>query len=149
MSTLKQTIQEDFTTAFKAKNETKKSTLASLKAEITKAEKVNGKELDDAGVTKVLLSAVKQRKQSIDEFSKGSRLDLVEKERAELHVLESYLPKPLSPEEAGIIVEEIAAEYSTETNRNKKVGMIMGAFNKKYAGRFDNQLLKTLIESVA
>ena len=145
---LKQTIQTDFTTAFKAKEEVKKSTLSMLKAEITKAEKLNGKDLDDQAITKVILSCVKQRKQSIEEFTKGGRIDLADKEAVELIVLEAYLPKQMSTEEVGSIIEDIAAEFSTETNPNKKVGMIMGAFNKKYSGQFDNKALKAIVEAV-
>ncbi len=146
---LKQTIQTDFTTAFKAKEEVKKSTLSMLKAEITKAEKLNGKELDDQAITKVILSCAKQRRQSIEEFTKGGRMDLVEREAGELIILEAYLPKQLTPEEVEVIVSDIAAEYSTEPNRNKKVGSIMGAFNKKYSGQFDNKALKAIVEAVA
>lgn len=145
---LKQTIQTDFTQAFKAKDEVKKSTLSGLKAEITKAEKTNGNELDDAGVMKVILSCVKQRKQSITEFERGNRADLVAKENAELIVLEGYLPKKMSEEEAKGKIDVLAAALSGETNRSKKVGMIMGAFNKTYQGQFDNGELKKLIESI-
>ena len=146
---LKQTIQTDFTSAFKAKEDVKKATLSGLKAEITKAEKLNGNsELDDAGVMKVILSCVKQRKQSISEFEKGNRADLVAKEMAELVVLENYLPKKMDAEEAKGKIIALGVAFSGETNRNKKVGMIMGAFNKQYQGQFDNGELKKLIESI-
>jgi len=146
---LKQTILKDFTTAFKAKQEVRKATLSGLKAEITKVEKLNGStDLDDASVLKVLLASIKARKQSIEGFEKGNRLDLVANETAELHVLEEYLPKGMSEEEAKGKIDILAAALSGETNRNKKVGMIMGAFNKQYQGQFDNGELKKLIESI-
>ena len=146
---LKQTIQTDFTTAFKAKEEVKKSTLSMLKAEITKVEKANGNvELNDTAVTKVILSCVKQRKQSIEEFTKGNRMDLVEKETAELLVLESYLPKQMTAEEAKTKIIVMLEGINPTDVKQKKVGTIMGMFNKQYTGLFDNKELKSLIESL-
>jgi uncharacterized protein YqeY len=145
---LKQTIQTDFTTAFKAKEEIRKGTLSMLKAEITKAEKTNGKELDDAGVMKVILSCVKQRKQSIEEFTKGGRTDLAEKESGELIVLESYLPKQMSETEAREKILEILKGTNPEDPKPKRIGTVMGTFNKQYTGLFDNKALKSLVEEL-
>ena len=146
---LKETIQNDFTTAFKAKNEVKKSTLSMLKSEITKVEKSKGNVgLSDEDVLKVILSCVKQRKQSIEEFTKGNRMDLAEKEKSELIILETYLPKQMDTTQVKVLLAEILKDFINESNKNKKVGMIMGSFNKKYSGQFDNKELKSLVEEM-
>lgn len=149
MSTLKERIQSDFTTAFKAKDNVTKATLSMLKAEITKVEKQNGNtDLDDSAVIKVILSCCKQRKQSIEEFTKGGRTDLAANEAAELKVLEQYLPAQMSPEEAKQHVVVILEGFADVENRQKKIGSVMGKFNKQFSGLFDNASLKQIVEEL-
>jgi uncharacterized protein YqeY len=144
---LKDKIQASFVAAMKAKDESSKSALSSLKSKITEAEKANGnKELDDNGVLKVLANAIKQRKQSIEAFA--GRQDLVDKETSEMKVLETFMPSQMSDEEITEKVKEIM-EGLTVTNRNQKVGMTIGAFNKKYTGQADPARVKSIIESLA
>lgn len=146
---LKATIYADFMTAFKAKDEKAKSALSMLKAKITEAEKANkNQELNDADVLKVILSSVKQRKQSIDEFTKGGRPDLVEKESAELTVLEAYLPKQMSRDEIAAELRTILAGFGAGDPLNKKVGQSMGLFNKKFPGMADPKVVKEVIDSL-
>jgi uncharacterized protein YqeY len=128
----------------KAKDEAKKAALSSLKSKITEAEKANqNKELDNDGVLKVIASSIKQRKQSIDSFV--GRDDLIEKETAEMIVLESYLPKQMDDSE---IKEKIIllSESITSENRSKRIGMIIGSFNKQYRGQADPQKVKSIAE---
>lgn len=144
---LKQKIQADFVTAMKEKNETSKAALSGLKAKITEAEKANGnKELDDNGVLKVLANAIKQRKQSIEAFA--GRQDLVDKETAEMLVFESYMPAQMSEAEITEKVTSIMNILSVN-NRNQKIGMTIGAFNKQYTGQADPAKVKSIIESIA
>jgi uncharacterized protein YqeY len=146
--TLKERINVDFVTAFKAKNDSAKSALSMLKAKITETEKANkNNELTDAEVLKVILAAQKQRKQSIEEFSKAGRTELVEKEIEELKALEPYLPKMMSEEEIRVNVTEIMSGIPKD-NVNKLIGMTTGTMNKKFPGQFDNSVLQSIIKEL-
>jgi len=146
---IKVRVQTDFVLAMKAKNETAKAALSGLKAKITEAEKANGnRELVDAEDIKVITSAIKQRKQSVDEFIKGGREDLASKESGEILVLEAYMPKQMTDEEITAEITKILANFEGETNRVAKMGRTMGAFNKAFVGKADNAKVKSIIESL-
>ena len=133
MESLKQRIQVDFISAMKIKDEKTKSALSGLKAKITEAEKSkNNVELNDDEVIKVITSAIKQRKQSVEEFTKGNRLDLVEKEQGQIDVLERYMPKQMTEQEIENVVKEIFSGFDAGTNKQRLVGQTIGTFNKKY-----------------
>ena len=105
--TLKEQIEKNFVLARKEKNEAVVSTLGMLRAAILNAEIAGGrKEFGDDDILKVISSEVKKHKDSIVEYEKGGRADLVSKEKAELGILEKYLPAELPEEELGKIVEE-------------------------------------------
>jgi uncharacterized protein YqeY len=147
MGTLKEKIQLDFITAMKAKDEKTKSTLSGLKAKITESEKLKSNvELTNDEVIKVITMAIKQRKQSVDEFTKGNRMDLVEKELGEIGVLENYMPTQMTEEEIELAVKEIISTFEVGTNKQRLVGQTIGTFNKKYTGKADTSLLKQIVE---
>lgn len=147
--TLKERIQRDFLVSMKEKNEAQKSALKMLKAKITETEKTKSNtDLNDDEIVKVITSSVKQRKQSIDEFQKFGRMDLVEKESAELAVLEAYLPKQMTQEEIEIEAKAIMSAIEPG-NKQRLIGQTMGQFNKKFTGRADNSLLKVIVERLA
>jgi len=148
--TLKEQINSEFVTAFKARNERKKSALSMLKAKITEGEKANkNTELTDAEVMKVILAQVKQRKQSIEEFTKAGRTELVEKEIAELESIEAFLPKQMSDSEIEAEVRVLIQRFpEVSTNRNALIGKTMGAFNKEFQGKAEPQKVKAIIESL-
>lgn len=149
MKNLKIKINEDFLNALKNKNTAAKLALSSLKAKITEAEKNNkNQELSDAEIMKVLVSSVKQRRQSIEEFNRGGRLDLVEKEMAELSILESYLPKQMTLDEISTELKEILLSFEENFPINKKVGQSIGLFNKKFPGMADPKVVKEVIDSL-
>jgi uncharacterized protein YqeY len=146
---LKQKIQDSFVAAMKSKDTIAKAALSGVKAKITEAEKANGnRELTEAETIKVISTAIKQRKQSYEEFYKGGREDLATREYDEMRVLEMYMPTQLSDEEITVEVDKILAGFAHETNRNKKIGQTMGAFNKQFAGSADASRVKTIIESL-
>ena len=148
--TLKQTIQSDFIVAMKAKDADSKSALSGLKAKITEAEKTNGNvELTDTEVIKVIATAIKQRKQSIDEFVKGNRQDLAIKEQGEITVLERYMPKQMTKEEIMSEAMIIMTELGPIDNKQRLVGQTIGAFNKKFTGKADGSVVKTVVETLA
>lgn len=148
---LKQQIQADFIQAMKSKNEDAKRAISSLKAKITEAEKANkNTELTDTEVIKVVSSAIKQRKQSLEEYVKYSRIDLASVEKAEITVLERYLPKQMTEDDIENAVREIIQSFTVAiTNRNALVGKTIGEFNKKYTGKANISLLKQIVEKVA
>ena len=146
--TLKEQINQDFVAAYKEKNDLKKNSLGFLKSKITEEEKKNKNiPLDDKGVLKVILTSVKQRKQSIADFEKANRTDLVEKETIELYAIEAYLPSQLSREEIQCNVNEIITGF-TGKKREQVIGMTIGAMNKKFPGQFDSALLLDILNEI-
>jgi len=147
---IKAKVLADFIIAMKEKNEVGKAALSGLKAKITEAEKANGNtELNDAEIIKVINTAVKQRKESADAFTKGNRHDLAIKELAELDVLNKYLPAQMTEAEIEAAVREIIPTLEgVATNPNVLSGKTMGAFNKQYPGRANAQVLKEVINRV-
>jgi uncharacterized protein YqeY len=91
------------------------------------------RELEDAQVVQVLLSLIKQRKDSIEQFTKGGRQDLVEKETAEIGVIQEYLPAAVSDEEIGSVVAAAIAE--TGATSVKDMGRVMKACMARFSGR--------------
>ena len=120
--------------------------LRMLKAALMNREVERGHALNDAESQQVVASLVKQRKDSIDQFTKGGRMDLVEKEAAEIRVLEAYLPAPVDPE----IVQRAIADAIQETGATsaKDVGRVMKAAMAKLAGQaVDGKTVNELVRA--
>lgn len=117
----------------KAKDAPRLSTLRMMKAAITNKEVEKGRALDDAEVLQVLGSLVKQRRDSIEQFSKGGRTDLVEKETREIAILEEYLPPAATSEDIDAAVAAAIAE--TGAASAKDIGKVMKAVMPKLAGK--------------
>jgi uncharacterized protein YqeY len=147
---LKERINADYITAFKEKNVIAKSALSGLKAKILEAEKAGpaGTELSDGELFKILLSNVKQRKQSIEAFTNAGRTDLVEQELSELSIIDIYLPKMMTDDEIESALLELVKSLPEEFNKQKVMGMLMGNFNKKYPGLADGKTLKQIVEKI-
>src|SRR5438105_1085517 len=105
MPTIKDRIAEDMKAAMKSGDKAKLGAVRMLHAAIRKKEIDDRVDLDDAAVTKVIGSLVKQRQDSIEQFTTGNRMDLVEKETAELKLLQGYLPAQMSQDELIKIIE--------------------------------------------
>jgi uncharacterized protein YqeY len=150
MTTLKEQIQKDFITAMKAKDETTKRTLSSFKAKITEAEKANkNTELTDSEVIKVLNSAIKQRKQSFDEYTKYGRTESAQSEMDEITVLQRYLPKQMTEVEVEVAVRELVINFQdVVTNSQALAGRLIGEFNKKYTGLSDIETVKRIVNKI-
>jgi uncharacterized protein len=133
MSNLNEQIGGDITAAMKAKDAPKLSALRMLKAAIMNKGVEKGRDLDDAEVLLVVASLVKQRRDSIDQFEKAGRTDLVAKETGEITVLEKYLPPAASPEEIDAAVGAAIAE--TGAASQKDIGKVMKAVMPKLAGK--------------
>jgi uncharacterized protein YqeY len=137
-------VNSDITTAMKAKDPARLSALRMMKAAIMNKGVEKGRDLEDAEVLQVVASLVKQRRDSIDQFSKAGRTDLVDKETAEITVLEAYLPPAASPEEIDAAVAAAVAETGAASPRD--MGKVMKAVMPKLAGK--NADGKTVNEAV-
>jgi len=133
VATLNEKIGSDITAAMKAKDAGRLSALRMLKAAIMNKGVEKGRDLDDAEVVQVVASLVKQRRDSIDQFAKAGRTDLVEKETAEIAVLEEYLPPAAGPEEIDAAVSAAIAE--TGASSAKDIGKVMKAVMPKLSGK--------------
>ena len=132
---LKDTITEDIKSAMKAGKRDRLKTLRLILAAIKQVEIDTRKELDDAGVLSVLDKMVKQRNDSVEQFTKGGREDLAKVERSEIEVLETYLPDKMNDAELDTLIDEVIADTGAETIRD--MGKVMGAIKSKAAGRAD------------
>jgi uncharacterized protein YqeY len=133
--TLKERITEDMKSAMRAGEKDRLGTVRLILAAIKQREVDERITLDDAQVLTVLDKMAKQRKESIKEFEKGARADLVAKESAELAIVQGYLPTQLSDTELDAIVAEAIA--STGATSVKDMGKVMGFVKSKAAGRAD------------
>jgi len=130
---LRQQITADLTAAMKSRDAARTSTLRMVKAALQNREIEKGGALDEGEMIKLLRSMVKQRQDSIEQFEKGGRQDLVEKERAEVEVIEAYLPQPASRAE---IEQAVAVAISeTEATTMKDMGKVMKAAQAHLAGK--------------
>ena len=130
---LNQQIAADMTAAMKAKEVVRLSALRMLKAAVMNKGVEKGRDLEDAEVLQVVASLVKQRRDSIDQFQKAGRTDLVEKESSEVKVLEAYLPPAASADDIDAAVAEAVAE--TGATSPKDMGKVMKAVMPKLAGK--------------
>lgn len=132
MSLTKQ-IVADLTTAMKAQDANRTSTLRMVKAAMMNRQIEKGSELDDDEMQKLLRSLVKQRRDSIEQYEKAGRQELVDKEKAEIEVIETYLPQAASQEE----IEQAVAAAIAETGASsmKDMGKVMKAAQTALAGK--------------
>jgi uncharacterized protein len=130
---LREKISEDLIAAMKSKEAERLSVLRMMKAAVRNKEIDSRQELEDAQVLQVLLSLIKQRKDSIEQFAKGGRQDLVDKETAEIKVIEEYLPAGVTDEEIVNTIVAVIAE--TGAASVKDMGKVMKACMARFAGR--------------
>lgn len=139
MSALKDQLRADLTTAIKARDEVRSSTLRMVLTAITNAE-VAGKqarELTDEDVLGVLMSEGKKRREAAEAFADAGRTEQAAKERAELEVLTDYLPEQLSDEEVVALVTEAIDATGAREEGMRAMGKVMGALQPKVKGRAD------------
>ena len=142
----KQQIISDLTSSMKAQDSARTSTLRMVKAGIVNREIEKGGELDDEELAKLLRSMVKQRKDSIEQFEKGGRPELVAKEQAEIEVIEAYLPQAASQDE----IEKAVAAAIAETGAAsmKDMGKVMKAAQAELAGKnADGRVVSEIVKS--
>jgi uncharacterized protein YqeY len=130
---LEQTLSADIVTAMKAKDQTRLTALRMLKTALTNKSIEKGRALDEAEELQVVSTLVKQRRDSIEQFTKGGRQDLADKEQAEIGVLSGYLPAAASDEDVAAAVSAAIAE--TGAASAKDMGKVMKAAMAALAGK--------------
>ena len=135
MSDLKARILDDIKAAMRAGDKPRLGVIRLLQAAIKQREVDERVQLDDAAVIAVIEKMVKQRRDSIRQYTDGGRPELAEAEAAEIAVLETYLPEPFSDEEIAALIEESIAATGAESM--KDMGKLMGHLKPRLAGRAD------------
>jgi hypothetical protein len=135
MSTLKERLNADVKTALKAADKLRAVTLRGILAAIKQVEVDTRVTLDDAGIIPILTKLTSQRRDSISQFEAAQRQDLADKEKAELLILQDYLPSQLSPAEIDALIT--AAITESGATQVKDMGKVMNALRPKIMGRAD------------
>ncbi|MCR5481301.1 MAG: GatB/YqeY domain-containing protein [Clostridia bacterium] len=143
--TLKERLMADFKESMKNKDEVRKNTVSLARAAIKQYEVDHREELDDDGVLAILSKQVKMRKDALSDFEKAGRTDLLETYKAEIAVLEAYLPAQLSEEEILAVVKETAAKLGIESGR-QNMGKLMGPVMGRVKGVADGNMVKKVVE---
>lgn len=141
---LEEKILNDYREAMKSRDSLRSAVLSFLRAELMNtavAKKKSG--LQDTDVVGVIRKQIKSRQDSIEQFTKGSRLDLAEKEKKEMEILKSYLPQEMSAEELKAVIEEVVA--STAAQGLKDMGRVMKEVTARVSGRADGKLTSELV----
>ena len=143
---LKEQLFADLNTAMKEKDTLKKDTVQLIRSGILQYEKDNKVELDDEGVLDIISKQLKSRRDSLPDYVKSGREDLIEKLNKEIEILLSYLPEQLSEDEIQKIVEEAIA--ATGAASVKEMGKVMGIVNPKLKGRADMKVVGALVKKM-
>jgi hypothetical protein len=147
---IQQNMRDGIKDAMRAKDTVKLTVLRGLITSFTNEQVAKGKtpqtEITDEDALNVIKRAVKQRKDSIEQFTAGNRLDLVESEKAELKILETFLPKMMSKED----IKKVAVAKKAELNITDKAGAgkFMGLLMKEFKGKADGMDVKEVVESL-
>lgn len=142
---LRDQIQSDMKAAMRAKDAAKLNAIRMLWSAVKQKEVDERVTADDALITNIIVKAVKEHKDSAEQYGKGGREDLVEKENFEIGVLSAYLPKQLSEEEVAAIIDE--AILATGAAGMSGMGKVMGAVKPKLAGRTDMSKVSALVKA--
>ena len=145
---LEETINNDIKAAMMAKDEARLRAVRAIKSEIIKAktEKGGNGVVSPEKESQILQKMVKQRRDSISEFEKANRQDLIDKEKEEVAVIEKYLPAMLSEAEVIEVVKQAIA--ATGATTQKEMGKVMGIVSKQLAGKADNKLVADTVKSL-
>ena len=136
-------LTEDLKFAMKSRDQLRMDVIRMIKAAVLNKEVELKRDLDDAEMSRVMTTLVKQRRESIEQFEKAQRQELAAKERQEIEIIESYLPKPLSPEELETIVTSVIAD--TGSRSIKDLGAVMRAVMARLGGQtVDGKLVSEL-----
>ncbi len=141
---LREKLVEDLKAAMRAGDTLKVAVIRLARSEIQNAEIAKARSLTDEELVEVLAREAKRRREAIEQFRKGGRTDLVDKEAAELRILEGYLPQQLSEAEITGIAQEVIAELHATCKADK--GKVMSALMQRVRGRADGKLVSQVVD---
>ncbi len=141
--TLQERLMADLKEAMRSGDKLRQSVIRLARARIKNAEIAKGKPLDDADVIEVLTKEVKQRRESIAEFTKANRQDAVSKEEAELAILLEYLPQQLSREEIIAAAQQVIKEVGAQGPKDK--GKVMGKLMPQLKGKAEGKVVSEVV----
>jgi hypothetical protein len=133
MPSIRERLNEDLKAAMRAKAKLRLSTIRMIRSEILNKDKEHGQETGEEDILKVLLYMVKKGEEAAEQFAKGGREELASKERAEILIIQEYLPAQMDDEELRQAVQE--AIVKTGASSLKEMGKVMGLLTKQLAGR--------------
>ena len=150
--TIGEKIQTDIITAMKARDEHKLTTLRMVKSALKSKEIDKREKLSDAEESQILTTLIKQRKESVESFTKGNRPELAEKERVEIGIIEAYLPQAAGEDEIRTVVQAAIAQIAEGGTKPgpKEMGSVMKAVQQRIqAGglRADGKLVSELVKA--
>lgn len=139
-------LTEDLKHAMKSRDQLRTDVIRMIKAAVQSKEIELKKDLDDAEMSRVMATLIKQRKESAEQFEKGHRDDLVQKELKEISIIEGYLPRALTPDELTQLVDAVI--HDTDASSAKDMGAVMKAVMARLAGQnVDGKQLSELVRS--
>jgi uncharacterized protein len=143
---LRDRLTEDLKLAMKARDQLRMDVIRMIKAAVLNKEVEIKKDLDDAEMSRIMTTMIKQRKESVEQYEKGQRAELAAKERQEISIIEAYLPKALSPEELDRTVDAVIHESGATSA--KDMGAVMKAVMARLAGQpVDGKQVSDLVRS--
>jgi uncharacterized protein YqeY len=143
---LRDRLTEDLKLAMKARDQLRMDVIRMIKAAVLNKEVELKKDLDDAEMSRIMTTMIKQRKESVEQFEKGQRAELAAKERQEISIIGTYLPKALSAEELAQAVDAVIRE--TGATSAKDMGLVMKAVMARLAGQsVDGKSVSDLVRS--
>jgi len=143
---LREQLDDDLKSAMKSRDALRLSVLRMLKSAARYAEIEKGETLSDDDVLQVVARECKRRRESIEQFEKGNRADLVAQEKAELEILSGYLPEQLDEMEVIGIAREVISELHAASKADK--GKVMGALMQKVRGKADGRLVNRIVDEL-
>lgn len=143
---LKEKLLEDLKMSMKEKNEVRKNAVQMVRAAILQVEKDNGITLEDEKIIQIIAKEVKKRKDSLADYIKGGREDIVKQVEEEIEILSEYLPKQLSKEEIEKIVKDIIAEVSATSI--KDMGKVMKEAKEKIGAKADGKAINEVVKEL-
>ena len=139
-------IQEEVKTALKSGEKFRASTLRLIVSALKLEEKNKAKALTDNEALEILTKMIKQRKDSISQFETANRMELEEKEKDEIEIIQNYLPEQLSEEELSVLIKEVIKEIKAESI--KDMGKVMGILKPKITGKADAGIASCLVKKL-
>ena len=143
---LAERLNEDLKSAMREQNELRRSVLRIVRSELHNEEKDQQKSLDEESVMAVINNLAKRNRESIEEFKKGNRADLVEREEAELQVLLEYLPQQFTEEEISQLAIKIVQETASKGPSDK--GKVMSAIMPQVRGKADGAIVNKIVMGI-